>query len=96
MKIEVGLFELMGARVSVAFVDSSHITAGNDALIAAIWERLRYKTSWPLMLYSEDGRGYAPFQTHQFANRIRREYAIDMIEIDLDVSFYEYQDEAPF
>lgn len=96
MKIEVGLFELMGARVSVAFVPVSHIDSGDDVLLTAIWKRLRYLTTWPLMLYSNDGRAYAPFQAHQFANRIRREHAVQFLEIDLDRPFYEYQDEPPF
>jgi hypothetical protein len=86
----------MGARISVAFVDASYVEAGDDRLLAAIWERLRYKTNWPLMLYSADGRGYAAYQTHEFAKRIRREHANQVIEIDLDKPFYEYQDEAPF
>jgi hypothetical protein len=96
VKVDVGLFELMGARISVAFVDASHIEAGDDQLLADIWERLRYLTDWPLMLYSSDGRGYAAYQTHQFANRIRREYASQMFEIDLGKPFYEYQGEVPF
>lgn len=96
MKVDVGLFELMGARISVAFVDALHGKAGDDVLLASIWERLRHLTAWPLMLYSSDGRGHAPYQTHQFANRIRREYASQMFEIDLDMPFYEYQGEAPF
>jgi hypothetical protein len=94
--VDVGLFELMGAHVSVAFVDASHVEKGDDQLLADIWERLRHVTSWPLMLYSEDGRGYGPYQTHQFANRIRREHAVEMLEIDLSKPFYEYQDEPPF
>lgn len=96
MKVEVGLFELMGARISVAFVEMSYIEAGDNHLLSAIWERLRYKTDWPLMLYSSDGRSYAPYQTHQFAKRIRREHANEIIEIDLGKPFYEYQDDPPF
>lgn len=96
MIVEVGLFELMGARISVAFVDSSHIDANSEKLLTSIWERLRHLTSWPLMLYSKCGRSYAPFQTHQFANRIRREHAAQLFEIDLNKPFYEYQDEPPF
>jgi hypothetical protein len=96
VKIEVGLFDLMGARISVAFVDAKYVEAGDDQLLGMIWERLRYKTDRPLMLYSEDGRGYGPYQTHELAKRIRREHAEEIIEIDLDRPFYEYQDEAPF
>jgi hypothetical protein len=96
VKIDVGLFELMGARISVAFVDASYVNACDNQLLEKIWERLRYKTEWPLMLYSSDGRGYAAYQTHEFAKRIRREYANMIIEIDLDKPFYDYQDEPPF
>jgi hypothetical protein len=94
--VDVGLFELMGARISVAFVGASHIEVGDDKLLADIWERLRYLTDWPLMLYSEDGRGYGPYQTHEFAKRIRREHAQQMLQIDLSKPFYEYQGDVPF
>jgi hypothetical protein len=96
VKVDVGLFDLMGARISVAFVDAAHIDSGADQLLAAIWERLRLLTDRPLMLYSNDGRGYGKFQTAQFANRIRREYALELLEIDLDKPFYEYLDDTPF
>lgn len=96
MKVDVGLFELLGARISVAFVDANHVEAGDHQLLADIWERLRYKTDQPLMLYSADGRGYGPYQTHEFAKRIRREHADEVIEIDMGKPFYEYQDEVPF
>jgi hypothetical protein len=96
VKIDVGLFELLGARISVAFVDASSVESGDDQLLAAIWERLQHKTTWPLMLYSADGRGYAPFQAHEFSKRIRREHANEIIEIDLTKPFYEYQDEPAF
>lgn len=97
MKIEVGTFELMGAHISAAFVEPAHIENGRaDQLLAEIWERLRYMTSSPLMLYSSDGRGYGPYQTHEFAKRIRREHALEIFEIDLNKPFYEYQEEAPF
>jgi hypothetical protein len=96
VKIEVGLYELMGARLSVAFVDASHIEKRDDALMVDIWSRLQYLTSWPLMLYSSDGRAYAPFQTHQFAQRLRREHAVQFLEIDLAKPVYEYQDDPPF
>jgi len=96
MKVEVGLFELMGARISVAFVDALHIDAGDDALLAKIWQSLRHLTTYPLMLYSNDGRGYAPYQTHEFAKRIRREHALKLFEIDLKKPSYTYQSEPPF
>ncbi|KQZ46346.1 hypothetical protein, partial [Massilia sp. Root1485] len=48
-------------------------------------------------VYDQTGLdSYAPFQTHQFANRIRREHATQLFEIDLNKPFYEYQDEPPF
>jgi hypothetical protein len=91
--VDVGILEgLHASQLAVAFVDSAWVRPGaGDALLHAIGERLRYLTHASLMLYSEDGRAYAPFQTHEFAKRIRREYMIEWIAIDLDRSWHSYQ-----
>jgi hypothetical protein len=96
LKVEVGIFELLGTRISAAFVSPELIDYDPAKLLAGIWERLRHQANWPLMLYSSDGRAYATFQSHEFAKRIRREYALDILEIDLERPFYFYQDDAPF
>jgi hypothetical protein len=96
VKFEVGLFELIGTRISVAFVEPYHIDSGADQLLAEIWERLRYLTNWPLMLYTIGSRGYSFYQTYEFSKRIRQDQALKIFEIDLSKPFYEYQDEPPF
>jgi hypothetical protein len=95
--IDVGIVQVLGTRVAVAFVDSAFVRPGpGDTLLHEIFQRLRHLTHAPLMLYSDDGRGYAPFQTHEFAKRIRRAYVADWLKIDLDTPWHVYQPEPEF
>lgn len=98
MIVDVGIVEgPYESQLAVAFVDSAYVRPGvGDELLHAIHERLRYLTHASLMLYSDDGRGYAPFETHQLARRLRREHVTEWIEVDLDRAWQEFQPEPEF
>ena len=91
MIVDVGIVELLSTRVAVAFVDSVWLCPGpGDELLQSVGIRFRHLSPAPLMLYSEDGRGYAPFQAHEFAKRIRRADVTDWFVIDTELAEYEY------
>jgi hypothetical protein len=96
--VDVGIVEgAYASQLAVAFVDSAWVRPGvGDELLHAIHERLRYLTHASLMLYSDDGRGYAPFETHQLARRLRREHVSQWIAVDLERPWQAYQPEPAF
>jgi hypothetical protein len=92
LKVDIAIVEVLNTRVAVAFVDSSWVAPGpGDHLLELIRVRLRHLTPIPVMLYSEDGRGYAAFQAHEFARRIRRTDGVEWFVIDTELAEDEYR-----
>lgn len=92
MIVDVGIVEVLNTRIAVAFVDSVwvHPVSGPE-LLEVLRVRLRHLTPTPVMLYSEDGRGFAAFQAHEFAKRITRADVVEWLQIDTDLDEDEYR-----
>lgn len=83
MRIETAIAELKGVRLALAFAPPDWVRPGpGDALIARL---APYLPPLPVMLVGDDGRTYAPFQTHEFAARLRRA-ALATVVVDLDAA----------
>jgi len=81
MLVEAAVTELLGVRLALAFAHADWVRPGpGDILIARLAPHL---PPLPLMLVGDDGRTYAPFQTHAFAARLRRS-ALATFTVDLD------------
>lgn len=92
MIVDVGILEVLDTRVAVAFVDTAFVHPGvGDELLGRIALRLRHLTHAPVMLYSDDGRGLAAFQAHEFARRIVRGNAVASFTIDTELDEEEYK-----
>lgn len=94
MIVDVGIVQVLSTRIAVAFVDSTYV---NPILGAALLDEIRVRfaklSHVPVMLYSEDGRGFAAFQTHEFARRITRADVVEWFQVDTDED--EWKDDSP-
>lgn len=89
--VDVGIVQVLNTRLAVAFVDSAYVHPGiGDELLEQIRIRLRWLTHFPVMLYSDDGRGFAVFQAHEFAKRITKADAVEWFTIDTDKDEADY------
>lgn len=97
MIVDVGIVQVLNTRIALAFVDSHYVhPVTGQELLDEIRVRFAKLSHVPVMLYSEDGRGFAAFQTHEFAKRVTKADVVEWFRVDTDEDAWFDASDLPF